>query len=387
MRQPLGESEQDFARVRGFAARYLSAGDLETTEIGDGNLNRVYRVSTPDTSIIVKQSVPYVWRSGLGWPLTERRLDIEAAAYIEHHRASPHSLPRVLGFDSDAHLLALEDLAPAEHWRARLTADQDDGNGATADHVGRYLARVYARTGTMLCSAAESARLRRVFHDPVMQAFTDRMVFTGPYTADTTNNWPAHLTDVARFIRKDPKVRAQAARARWIFRTASECLTHGDLHTGSVMVGTDGASHIIDLEFAFIGPIAFDLGTLFAHLLLSRLRRSATAGDVHALDHIAGTIWLGFTSEIATLTSAVDYWSPSMERRLLDEVAMFTSTEILRRVGGHFGVPEIDTLVADVRSTVELSALDTWRALSESTNLASFEQLWERATDPAKAFT
>jgi 5-methylthioribose kinase len=47
-----------------------------------------------------------------------------------------------------------------------------------------------------------------------------------------------------------------------------QALVHGDLHSGSVMVTADD-TRVIDPEFAFYGPIGFDLGAFFGNLLLS----------------------------------------------------------------------------------------------------------------------
>jgi 5-methylthioribose kinase len=45
-------------------------------------------------------------------------------------------------------------------------------------------------------------------------------------------------------------------------------MIHGDLHTGSVML-TEEDTRIIDPEFAFIGPMGFDVGAVIANFLIS----------------------------------------------------------------------------------------------------------------------
>lgn len=47
-----------------------------------------------------------------------------------------------------------------------------------------------------------------------------------------------------------------------------QALLHGDLHTGSLMV-TEDTTYVIDAEFAFYGPIAFDVGKMVANLLIA----------------------------------------------------------------------------------------------------------------------
>ena len=50
--------------------------------------------------------------------------------------------------------------------------------------------------------------------------------------------------------------------------TSAQALIHGDLHTGSIMLTTDD-TRVIDPEFAFIGPIGFDVGAVIGNLLLA----------------------------------------------------------------------------------------------------------------------
>src|SRR5260370_7894882 len=57
-----------------------------------------------------------------------------------------------------------------------------------------------------------------------------------------------------------------------------EALIHGDLHTGSIMV-TESETKVIDPEFAFYGPMGFDLGAVLGNLIMSYL---ASAGHERA---------------------------------------------------------------------------------------------------------
>lgn len=382
---PTRSDEADPASpVEVFAARHLGEEPVAIEEIGNGNLNHVYRVSGSCGSIVVKQALPYVRRAGANWPLTIRRLGTEARAYQVHTRACPGALPTALGYDGTMHMLALEDLRGATDWRTRLSCGLDTPDTSAA--VGQYCARVATSTGSFLLTTAQATELRNAFGDPAMKVFTERMVFTAPYREDPTNVWPAHLAETARRIRSDETVRAAAARARWIFRTAGECLLHGDLHSGSVMAGEDFDARIIDLEFAFVGPIAFDLGNLIAHLLLARTRRTVTGGDVAAIDASARAFWSSFAETLCVLTTSAGYWSPRFERRLLRECALFAGVEILRRIGGHFHVDDIATLKEETRIAAERRSVNLWYRLVTSTGVREFDELWELAVNSTKDY-
>jgi 5-methylthioribose kinase len=49
-----------------------------------------------------------------------------------------------------------------------------------------------------------------------------------------------------------------------------EALIHGDLHTGSIMV-TESETRVIDPEFAFYGPMGFDVGAVLGNLVMNYL--------------------------------------------------------------------------------------------------------------------
>ena len=48
----------------------------------------------------------------------------------------------------------------------------------------------------------------------------------------------------------------------------SEALIHGDLHSGSIFISSDKCK-VFDSEFAFYGPISYDIGTLYANLIVN----------------------------------------------------------------------------------------------------------------------
>lgn len=63
-----------------------------------------------------------------------------------------------------------------------------------------------------------------------------------------------------------------------MFSERAQALLHGDLHTGSLLV-TQQTTHVIDAEFATMGPLAFDVGKFMGNLLLAFF-----ASDGHATD-------------------------------------------------------------------------------------------------------
>ena len=368
--------------LREYAATLLHAEPTTLAEIGNGNLNRVFRIGTAERTIIVKYAPPFVSTLGAVSPLSRSRNAVEAAAYQLHRKAAPSLLPAILGQSSNHSMLALEDLVGMQDWRSVLMTEEPEP--AIAESVGIYLGQIAARTGALSLSTRRANRLRHRFTNSPMQRFTEREVFVTPYRSDQLGNWPEGFGELAARIQQDPAARAQASHAQWLFRTSAEAIMHGDLHTGSVMVGGGARPRVIDLEFAFPGPIAFDAGTFVAHLLFARIRRAVLGTGTDSFDDAAAAFWDAFIASLRAAASGPI--GDSFLLRLLDQSRMFAATEVLRRIGGRFHIGDLDSFDLPGRTVAYGHAIDSWAALTRAAHLTSFGQLWELAADPRKEY-
>lgn len=99
--------------------------------------------------------------------------------------------------------------------------------------------------------------------------FTLQVMFTDPYYAAPHNHHTSPQLDaLARALYSDADAKRAALDAKSKFCQSRQALLHGDLHTGSCMV-TRHSYYVIDSEFAFYGPIAFDVGKFIGNLLLT----------------------------------------------------------------------------------------------------------------------
>jgi len=94
------------------------------------------------------------------------------------------------------------------------------------------------------------------------------VIFEDPYHASPNNRHTSPQLDAAAALRSDVAAKCAAARAKALFCERRQALLHGDMHTGSIMVAPE-TTFAIDSEFAFYGPMAFDLGKLLGELLLT----------------------------------------------------------------------------------------------------------------------
>ena len=83
-------------------------GSWTLAEIGDGNVNLIFRLSGPSGQVLIKQAVPYLRCVGESWPLSVRRNYFEYKALEAHAAVAAEYLPRVLAFDEASAAMVME---------------------------------------------------------------------------------------------------------------------------------------------------------------------------------------------------------------------------------------------------------------------------------------
>jgi 5-methylthioribose kinase len=279
-------------------------------EVGDGNLNLVFIVRGRDAAIAVKQALPYVRLVGESWPLPLSRSHYEHLALTHQARLAPGLVPAILHHDEALALIAMEFLAPHIILRKGLVA-------ATiyprfVEDITTFLARTLFLSSDLAVPAAQKKEAIAAFAgNHALCKITEDLIFTDPYCVAELNRWTQPWLDptAARF-REDLELHAAVSRLKLKFMASPEALIHGDLHTGSIMV-TEHETRVIDPEFAFYGPMGFDVGAVIGNLVMSYLASSGherAPGDrlsfeAWVLETIEG-VWTGFAQKFVDLWRA-----------------------------------------------------------------------------------
>ncbi len=368
----------DEQSVLDFARPFLDEDPLDATEIGDGNLNVVFRVRGATSSVIVKQALPYLRVAGEAWPLTRHRARIEANAIDVHTKLAPSVLPHTIDFNEQMSALVLEDLSEHVTWRESLIAGQVlDG---VADAVGRYSAAVILGTSDLLLPSRQRKVLRQGFVYSELCLVTEDLIFTAPYTDAESNRYDDETAPLAGALQHDRLLRSAAAEMRFAFKTRDEALIHGDLHTGSVM-SKAGDTRVIDLEFAFFGPFGFDPGVLLANLALSRLahEESGNLAFCRVVDGYAAGYWAALVDETKRLWNPAEPWYARFLSQFTGDAARFAGLEMIRRIVGLAHAKDIDSLALPARAIAQSRGISGGRALLLGGTVHTFEDLWHRA--------
>lgn len=350
---------------------------VSVDEIGDGNLNLVFILKDADgRGLVLKQALPYVRMTGEGWPMTPERAAREAGSLSAHHALVPELVVELIDFDPERYILALEDLSDHQVWRGALNSGvYADG---AAEVVGRYVAAVAFGTSVLGMDRGEQAAALAEAVNPDLCTITEDLVFTEP-VVDAGRNavLPANEVDAAD-LAADPVFARAMGDAKWKFMTQAEALIHGDLHTGSVMVRSeDGQAadsvKVFDSEFAFYGPVAFDLGAAFANYAFAAARATALGNAEKAAWalNLADITWNAFAEDFAArAASPVDprVWGEEFVALRLEtwrrESMLFASAKMARRIVGAAKVADIETLDEELRAPAARSVLLAARALA-----------------------
>jgi 5-methylthioribose kinase len=243
-------------------------------EVGDGNLNLVFIVRGTKGGIAVKQALPYVRLVGESWPLPLSRSHYEHLALVHQARLAPGLVPAVLHHNEALALIAMELLEPHIIMRKGLVAGI--GYPRFVEDITTFLARTMFFSSDLALPAAQKKEGIAAFAgNHALCKITEDLIFTDPYRQAEQNRWTSPWLDAtAAGFREDLDLHVAVSRLKLKFMGCPEALIHGDLHTGSIMV-TESQTRVIDPEFAFYGPMGFDLGAIIGNLLMGYL---ASAG-------------------------------------------------------------------------------------------------------------
>jgi 5-methylthioribose kinase len=386
----------DYVRTRPeLSAIFQPADDIEAEEVGDGNLNLVFKVwvkADPKRTVVLKQALPYVRLVGDSWPLPPDRARIEAQALEIHTRLVPEHTPKVYFYDPEMYLTAMQNLT--EHIIMRKGMVQGIKYPHFAEHIGLFMARTLGNTSDLVLDYRTKKLEVARFINPELCKITEDLVFTEPYRYTERNPFHKEIEPQVLALQADEALHVEVAIMKEKFMTQAQALIHGDLHTGSIMVNqTD--TYVIDPEFAFYAPMGFDVGAVIANLLLSYASHEVRSADsdkrADFRKYLTDTIiqlWHVFEREFQPIWDQVDHinmpkgYQQNYMLNILQDAAGMGACKMMRRVIGLAGVEDIRGIEnVDDRSIAASLALNIGQTLiMNRKHFTMIEELVEAAT-------
>jgi 5-methylthioribose kinase len=240
-----------------------------------------------------------------------------------------------------------------------------------AEHITTFLAETLFRTSDLFLPAAEKKEMMSTFcKNSELCKITEDLIFTDPYCTSENNHWTSpQLDDIAETFRTTGSYKIAISELKERFLTSPQALLHGDLHTGSIML-TESDTRVIDPEFAFFGPMGFDVGMLIANLLMGYFSKE----DKWLIEQTE-QVWTLFEAKFLDLwrtNHTGDLWpvkaygidqshSIFQQRymsRLFQDATGYAGAEIARRILGLAHTEELESIAnPDQRADCEQKAL------------------------------
>lgn len=353
----------------------LGEGELNIQEVGDGNLNYVYIIESPNNKMILKQAVPYLRIAGEGWPLSRERMNYEIRALEYFSEIAPAFIPTIYHANEAMSVVAMRFLENHTIMRRGLIAGIRYPN--FAGQITDFLAASLFKSSSLYLSGeAKRALMDRFNTNTQLCKITEDFVFTFPYMEHDSNNINPKMASVHTELRNDTEFKVQMLKLKYLFMNQSDALLHGDLHTGSIMLNAD-ETYVIDPEFAFFGPFGFDIGALIANLLQSYVSHFERSKDHDFQEWLLETVeeifvqfeakFLGHwnrTHESALVAqgyadkAVLDSFQKEFMQMIFRQSVGFAGAKMARRLFGIAGVEDIagiDDL--DARARVEQKSL------------------------------
>ena len=241
--------------------------EIEIKEVGDGNLNLVFFVESKKNSICIKQPLPYL-RVLKDWPLTLKRSYYESEYMNINSNHVADLMPKIYDFDPELCTITMEKLSP--HIIMRHGLINATKYEKFAEDISTFMAKTLFFTSDLYLKADQKKELNsRFIMNTELCKITEDLIFTDPYMYNKNNRWTTpHLDKQKKEIENNDDLKIAVSRLKIKFMSESQSLLHGDLHTGSIMV-SENDTKVIDPEFAFYGPMGFDIGALLANLLMN----------------------------------------------------------------------------------------------------------------------
>lgn len=354
---------------------------LQAREVGDGNLNQVFIVTSEGgagASVVLKQALPYLRVAGESWPLTRERMRFETQALLKHNELAPGLAPQVYHADDEMSLVVMEDLSHLEVMRRPLVARKRFPH--FADHASTFLARTLFFTSDFYLTGLEKKELQASFINPHLNKIQEDFVFTNPFMTSPENRWNPRLDAEVQAVRCNTPLKLAIAEMKASYMTSAQALIHSDLHTGSIMAD-EQQTKVIDPEFAFYGPMGFDVGALLENLVLNFLSHFAHTPDPvlraeyqDYLSTLVHDIWVQFARKFDALwvnnnrgeLMPTAYWDYPGGAEAFAEYRRRTLTNILHDTAGHGGCKMLRRMmgIVSVWDITSISDLDQ-RAIAE----------------------
>ena len=266
---------------------------------------------------------------------------------------APGLVPKIFGYDTVMSACVMEDLS--DHALMRYALMRHETFPRFAEDISTYMVNTLLKTTDVAVEHKAKKDLVKRFINPELCEITEDLVLTEPYNDVNGRNivFPANADFVRRELYEDKALHLAVAKIKFEFMNNAQALIHGDLHTGSIFVRQD-STRVFDPEFAFYGPMGYDIGNVVANLIFA-YDNGVAAGEtafcewtlqtiVETLDLFRAKFLTAFddcVTDVMAKTKGFKEWYLST---VMSDTAAYAGTELIRRTVGMAQVKDVTTI-------------------------------------------
>lgn len=331
--------------------------ELKAKEIGDGNINYVFKVWDEKTkkSVIIKHADVLLRSSGRELDVDRNR--IEAQVLIQQAKLAPKLVPDVYKYDSVMCVLAMEDISEYSNLRTELLARKTFPT--LANDIATFMVNTLLPTTDLVMDSAKKKDRVKEFINKDLCKISEDLVFTEPYIDYKGRNiiLEENFEFVEQALYNDKHLILEVGKLKNNFMNNAQALVHGDLHSGSIFA-TKSAIKVLDPEFAFYGPMGYDIGNVIGNLFFSLANVYVTSDTKEVEEFIKWLLktieeivdlfkekFVKLYKEIVTDVMAKEtYYMNWYLESVLADTAGSAGLEIIRRVVGDSKVMDVTNI-------------------------------------------
>ena len=249
----------------------------------------------------------------------------------------------------------MEDVSAFKNLRKELAANRVYPH--LAENISTFMADTLLPTTDLVLDRAEKKKRVKFYTNPELCEITEDLVLTEPYDDFRGRNiiTAGNEDFVREFLYEDQQLHAEVGKLRERFMNNAQALIHGDLHSGSIFANEEGI-RVLDPEFAFYGPMGYDIGNVIGNLFFSWANKAFTMPEeTDAIQALERTIRDTCDLTMKKLAEKYDqlvtfslYRAPGFRKAYLDSVWAdslgYAGTEIIRRTVGDSKVMEVSSV-------------------------------------------
>jgi 5-methylthioribose kinase len=343
----------DYVRFE-LPAYFGGGAKLSVKEIGDGNLNYVFRVVDEESgkSIIVKQAGEQL-RISAEMHISTDRNRIESEILLLQDKYAPGLVPKIFKYDTVMCACLMEDLS--DHRLMRYALMEHKTFPRFAGDITTYMVNTLLNTTDVVMEHKAKKELVKSFINPELCEITEDLIYTEPYNDVRGRNivTPENLDFVKKELYEDEALHLEIAKLKFDFMNNAQALLHGDLHTGSIFVKQD-STKIFDPEFAFYGPMGYDIGNVVANLFFAWDSGDA-AGDgafcdwtlktaAEVIDLFKEKFLAEYAKKVTDIMAKTKGFAEYYLGTIIADTAAGAGTELVRRTVGMAQVKDVTTI-------------------------------------------